>query len=72
MSEKINNFLEYKGCKSNLDSCNLIVPGRLPNINPNTGLKFTDLEKNSIYGQYCELLSDGLAEKDSSFYNEHF
>ena len=25
---------------------------------------------NSIYGQYCELLSDGLAEKDSSFYRK--
>ena len=25
---------------------------------------------NSIYGQYCELLSDGLAEKDSFFYRK--
>lgn len=45
---------EYISCVNRLNNCNVILPGKLNNINknPNTGLPFTTQDKEAIYSQY--------------------
>ena len=47
--------LSYLACKNKLNKCNVVAPGKLSlisNTNPNTGLPFTDADKETIGNQY--------------------
>ena len=47
--------LSYLSCKNKLNKCNVVAPSKLSvisNTNPNTGLPFTDIEKETIGNQY--------------------
>lgn len=55
---------EYISCVNELNKCNVISPGKLNNIdkNPNTGLPFTDIEKETIYSQYNRICNQNEGE----------
>lgn len=61
------NQLSYISCKNELNKCNVIKPEKLneiDNINPNTGLPFTEEEKNNVISQYKRICNqnEGLTK----------